>query len=99
MTTPQTVTSPLEQLCELELVIRELYKIDSKLLAGQVISAYRENRKLISALERIKQDIIKVSKANSPKDKFASLPDIPQSRALPLDEISAEQAEEEFKQE
>ena len=56
--------SPLEQLSELELVIRELYKIDSKLLAGQVILAHRENRKLIAALEKVKFDIVKAAKEN-----------------------------------
>lgn len=56
--------SPLEQLSELELVIRELYKIDSKLLAGQVILAYRENRSLIAALEKAKFNIVKEAKEN-----------------------------------
>ena len=44
--------SPLEQLKELEYIIRELHKIDSKLIAGQVILAYREIGRIIAYLER-----------------------------------------------
>lgn len=54
--------SPLEQLGELETLIRELHKIDSKLYSGQFILAWRDNRKLIAALERRKENIIQISK-------------------------------------
>ena len=81
--------SPLEQICELEVVIRELYKIDSKLMAGQIIPAYRENRKLIAALEKIKQDIIKESKNN--KSSLTSV-----SRSLSLENLNVETLEKGF---
>ncbi len=39
------------------LTIRQLYKIDSKLQAGQIIAAFRENRRAIASLERKKAEI------------------------------------------
>ena len=51
--------SPLEQVSELEGLIRQLVKLDSKMQAGQFIAAYRENRRIIAELEKSKQRIIK----------------------------------------
>lgn len=55
--------SPLEQISNLEEVIRQLCKIDSKLDAGQIIRAYREIGKLISFFERSKLEIIQQEKS------------------------------------
>jgi len=48
------IISPLEQVEELGVLIRELHKIDSKMEAGQFIAAWRANRKLIAEYERKK---------------------------------------------
>ena len=50
--------NPLEQVNQLEYFIRQLVKVDSKMNAGQFIAAYRENRRIIAELEKIKLDII-----------------------------------------
>ena len=52
------MSSPLIQVDELGALIRQLHKIDSKLQAGQFISAYRENRRIIAFLEGCKNDLI-----------------------------------------
>ena len=51
--------NPLEQLSELEYLIRQLTKVDSKMQAGQFIAAYRENRRIIAELEAVKQQLVK----------------------------------------
>lgn len=56
--------SPLEQIPSLEESICQLRKIDSKLDAGQIIRAFRENGKLLAFFERSKLDIIQFQKAN-----------------------------------
>lgn len=50
--------NPLEQIDEIGELIRQLHKIDSKLQAGQIIAAYRDNRRLIGLLEARKQKLI-----------------------------------------
>ena len=47
-----------EDLEFLDKMIRDLHKIDSKLLVGQFIPAYRENRRIISQLESIRSKVI-----------------------------------------
>ena len=59
--------SPLEQIQELEEVIRQLHKIDSKLLAGQEVLAYREVNSLLAFFERRKREIIQEAKKNQEK--------------------------------
>ena len=54
--------SPLEQIQELEEVIRQLHKIDSKLIAGQEVLAYREVNSLLAFFERRKKEIIQEAK-------------------------------------
>jgi hypothetical protein len=51
---------------EVNHLIRELQKIDSKLQSGQFIQAWRENRRLIAHCEQLKNDIISNSQ-KSPK--------------------------------
>ena len=55
------MSNPLEDLTEIEYLIRQLYKIDSKLEAGKFIQAYRENRRIIARLESHKKKIIENS--------------------------------------
>jgi len=50
--------SLLEQVDEVDYLIRQLCKIDSKMHAGQFIDAWRENRRIIAALEKTKRDLI-----------------------------------------
>ena len=52
------MTTPLERVSGLEYLIRQLTKLDSKLEAGHVIQAWRENRRIIAELERAKQELI-----------------------------------------
>ena len=54
--------SPLEQISELDVILRELHKIDSKLLSGQVIYAHRDIGRLVAILDKYKTDIIKEEK-------------------------------------
>lgn len=42
----------LEKTEDLKYIITQLQKIDSRLYAGQVISAWRENRKLLALFEK-----------------------------------------------
>ena len=49
----------LEQTNELDYIIRQLRKMDSRMKAGQFIDAWRELNRIIAALERSKQDLIK----------------------------------------
>jgi len=52
------MNSPLVQVDELGELIRELHKIDSKLQAGQFITAYRENRRIIALLDDRKKKLL-----------------------------------------
>ena len=54
--------SPLEQVTQLEYFVRQLMKVDSKMNAGQFIAAYRENRRIIAELEKVKSEIIDAEK-------------------------------------
>lgn len=56
--------NPLEQLSELEYLIRQLTKVDSKMQSGQFIAAYRENRRIIAELEAVKQQLVKGKTSN-----------------------------------
>lgn len=38
--------------------IRDLYKIDSKMKVGQFIDAWRENRRVIARLEKVRADLM-----------------------------------------
>jgi cell fate (sporulation/competence/biofilm development) regulator YlbF (YheA/YmcA/DUF963 family) len=57
--------TPLDQIQDLEELIRQMHKIDSKLDAGHIIRAYRENGKIIAYLERVKANIVSESKKTS----------------------------------
>lgn len=50
--------SPLEQIDELGDLIRQLHKIDSKLLSGQIIYASRDVGRIIALLERRKSTMV-----------------------------------------
>jgi hypothetical protein len=54
--------NPMEQMNEIEDVIRQLHKLEAKLMNGQFIMAYRDNRRLISKFENIKHDLIESTK-------------------------------------
>jgi len=60
--------SPLEQIQSLEETICQLRKIDSKLDAGQIIRAFRENGKLLAFFERTKLEIIEAAKSRKPDE-------------------------------
>lgn len=59
--------SPMETLNDLEEVIREIHKLDSKMLAGQFIPAWRDLRKLLAFFEEKKTELIKESKGENEK--------------------------------
>jgi len=50
--------SLLEQVNEVDDLVRQLRKMESKMNAGQFIQAWRECRRLIAAFEKAKQDLI-----------------------------------------
>tara|TARA_R110000824_G_scaffold8450_2_gene38453 strand:+ start:12827 stop:13012 length:186 start_codon:yes stop_codon:yes gene_type:complete len=50
--------SPLEQIDELHNIIRQLYKLESKIYAGQDVPAYRDVNRLIALLEKKKAEMI-----------------------------------------
>ena len=52
-----------EQVNDIEYLLRQLQKIDSKMIAGQFIPAWRAQRKLIAELESRKLDLMNESKA------------------------------------
>ena len=52
------MNSPLMQIEELNDLIRQLHKIDAKIYAGQIVPAYRENRRVIALLEERKKELI-----------------------------------------
>ena len=53
-------SSLIEQINSVDYIVRQLHKIDSKLLAGQTILAWRSNRKLIAEIEKTKTDLTKL---------------------------------------
>jgi hypothetical protein len=53
------MNSPLEQVNELHNLIRDLQKMNSKLLSGQIIIAHRDLNRIISDLERRVQEMVK----------------------------------------
>ena len=55
------------QIDELGDLIRQLHKIDSKLQAGQIIAAYRENRRIIAFLEECKKELLVKAESNFKK--------------------------------
>lgn len=56
--------SPLEKLSELEEIINIIGKIDTKMVAGQIIPAYRELKSLEAKLIKVKIQIIEENKQN-----------------------------------
>lgn len=54
--------SPLEKLSDLEEIINILGKIDTKMVAGQFIPAYREIKSLEAKFIKIKQMLISENK-------------------------------------
>lgn len=58
------MSTPLQDLSEIEFLIRQLYKIDTKLESGKFIQAYRENRRVIARLEGHRKNIIEKDKNN-----------------------------------
>ena len=64
--------SPLEQISGIYALIRELQKMDSKLLSGQVIQAHRDLNRIIADLERISEKMIYPDgKGKSKKDNIS----------------------------
>ena len=53
--------SLLEETVELDNVIRQMRKMESKMRSGQWIDAWRDCNKVISLLEKSKEDIIRNS--------------------------------------
>jgi len=51
--------SLLEQVNELDVLIRQMHKMISKMNAGQFIDAYREANRIAALLEKAKRDLIK----------------------------------------
>lgn len=69
------MSSPLVQIDELGDLIRQLHKIDSKLQAGQIIAAYRENRRIIAFLEECKSGLMEKAlkkESESPQEESKS---------------------------
>jgi cell fate (sporulation/competence/biofilm development) regulator YlbF (YheA/YmcA/DUF963 family) len=62
------MNTPLTAINELNEIIRELHKIDSKFHAGQFLALYRENRRIIASLEQKKSKFIKSNDNASSKD-------------------------------
>lgn len=54
--------NPLETLSELEDIIRELHKLDSKMMAGQFILAWRDLRRLLALFESKKAELVREAK-------------------------------------
>ena len=52
------MSSPLEQISGIHALIRELQKMNSKLLSGQVIQAHRDLNRIIADLERISEKMV-----------------------------------------
>jgi len=51
----------LEQTIELDKVIRQMRKMESKMRSGQWIDAWRDCNTIVASLERSKEDIIRNS--------------------------------------
>ena len=60
--------SLLEQTSEVDYLIRQLRKMESRMKAGQFIDAWRELNRVIAALERSKEALIKNGELK-PNDK------------------------------
>lgn len=52
------MSSPLEQISGIHALIRELQKMNSKLLSGQFIQAHRDLNRIIADLERISEKMV-----------------------------------------
>ena len=50
--------SPLENINEVDEIIRQLQKMDSKMNAGQFIGAYRECNRLLAFFIKVKQGLL-----------------------------------------
>jgi hypothetical protein len=50
--------SLMEKVEQLDILIRELQKMESRMRAGQWIDAWRENNRIIAYLEREKKNVI-----------------------------------------
>lgn len=61
------MNSPLEQVSELHNVIRDLQKMNSKLLSGQVILAHRDLNRIIADLERRVQRMVNPEMKDMPR--------------------------------
>jgi len=61
------MNSPLEQVNELHNLIRDLQKMNSKLLSGQIIIAHRDLNRIISDLERRVQEMVKPTSIETKK--------------------------------
>jgi hypothetical protein len=55
------MSNPLVSIENLNLLIREFHKIESKFYAGQFLALYRENRRIIADLEKSKKELIEKS--------------------------------------
>lgn len=64
--------NPLETLSDLEGVIRELHKLDSKMLAGQFIPAWRDLRRLLAFFEEKRLELVEESKKTENNEKQPS---------------------------
>jgi len=59
--------SLLEQVDALDDLIRQLQKMESKMRSGQLIDAWREVNRIMAALQKNKQDLIKNSGTSNDK--------------------------------
>ena len=50
--------SLLEQVSEIDVLIRQLEKMESKMRSGAIIDAWRECNRIISVLNKAKRDIL-----------------------------------------
>jgi hypothetical protein len=56
--------SPLETISDLEITIRDFHKIESRLLSGEIVYAYRDVCRLRADFEKRKAAIIEEAKQN-----------------------------------
>ena len=54
--------SPLEQVNSIDELISQMQKIDSRMMVGHFIDAWRDVKRIIAALEKAKSDIIQEEK-------------------------------------
>lgn len=59
--------NPIETINDIEEIIRAFHKIESKMLAGQFIPAYRDIKRLMAFFEDRKKAIIKSTKQDISK--------------------------------